>query len=604
MQVTNVKARKICGIIFIFVCLFVMALSVDQADEWPSGGYGLPKPRSGCPGGKKDGWNEGWRFQDMEDIQKSDRSTASSGIHMDVKFISAKKDVKRTFCMKRNTGKQTKFWPDGSYCIYKGMRQLCPRNMITGWVKWDDEDYKNKNKAGGSLPDGSYNKDTVIRFCCQNSGNWYDSIELPVSQPFYLLTSNSVSKPKCQMVKWAFSYLEYVVFDTNHPDNKDEQGGQHVFLHGRKLYYCYYEDCRRKLTGPSGSFRSHPLPVNSTDPHSQYCSWSITVAETHVVSLKLKELMIPFCGDAFLKIYDGLNDTVSLLGIFCGANATKEVNISSTTNNLYVVSNSVSLQRNPRIRFSFVAEYSAENKSHPLTSMHTTRSSVSKRPAAITVATSSTILTSQNVLGSNCKVKERPTELNRRTAIIVAATVGAGMLLIIALIVLLVKLKRRKQPLNLSTLVDVPLGSVETSPKMLPTDLEPNTVARTYDDDVITNTTNDENAPVPGQEPIAVAPSGNGTSEYETPHEYEEPIRSLQYPIYTALDKTKRKNSDEDNYQKLLKPNSDYVTPAHERQEPEYEDVKPGGNLPGYTELDQMKRETAESQESAYQKLI
>jgi myo-inositol catabolism protein IolC len=113
--------------------------------------------------------------------------------------------------------------------------------MDTGWVKWDDEDSFNNNKKGGSLPDGSYSKDTVIRYCCQNAGNWKDSIELPVSRPFYLLTSSSTVSPKCQMVKWAFSYLEYIIFDTNDEHNADNEGGKHIFLHQRKLYYCYYQ---------------------------------------------------------------------------------------------------------------------------------------------------------------------------------------------------------------------------------------------------------------------------------------------------------------------------------------------------------------------------
>ena len=107
---------------------------------------------------------------------------------------------------------------------------------------WDDEDYKNKNKKGGILPDGVYNADTKIYYCCQTNGNWFDSIELPVSKPFYLLPSNSVRDgPKCQMVKWAVSYLEYIVFDTNDQYNGDTQSRAHLFLQGRKLYYCYYE---------------------------------------------------------------------------------------------------------------------------------------------------------------------------------------------------------------------------------------------------------------------------------------------------------------------------------------------------------------------------
>ncbi len=129
----------------------------------------------------------------------------------------------------------------GSYCIYKNKHVLCPKNMDTGWVKWDDENDGSINKKGGFLPDGQYDIDTIIYYCCQTAGHWYDSIELPVSQPFYLLTSSSTDTPKCQMVKWAFSYLEYIVFDTNDQYNKDAREGKHLFLYGRKHFYCYYE---------------------------------------------------------------------------------------------------------------------------------------------------------------------------------------------------------------------------------------------------------------------------------------------------------------------------------------------------------------------------
>ena len=111
--------------------------------------------------------------------------------------------------------------------------------MSLGRVYWDDEDHKN-NKRGGWLPGGQYQTNILIHYCCQTAGQWYDSIELPVSKPFYLLTSNSVDTPKCQMVKWAFSYLEYIVFDTNDEENEDSQDNNHLFLYGRKLFYCYY----------------------------------------------------------------------------------------------------------------------------------------------------------------------------------------------------------------------------------------------------------------------------------------------------------------------------------------------------------------------------
>ena len=87
----------------------------SAGDEWPSGSYCLPRPKSGCPGGKKNGWYEGWRYQDMEDNRKStsSRSRASSGTHMDVEFIGNERDVNRTFCMKRNNVTQTRYWPKG-----------------------------------------------------------------------------------------------------------------------------------------------------------------------------------------------------------------------------------------------------------------------------------------------------------------------------------------------------------------------------------------------------------------------------------------------------------------------------------------------------------
>ena len=86
-------------------------------------------------------------------------------------------------------------------------------------------------------------------------------------------------------------------------------------------------------------------------------------------------------------------------------------------------------------------------------------------------------------------------------------------------------------------------------------------------------------------------------SQYET---YEEPNLSPQNPGYAELDKNRRRNSENDDYQKLQWPNSDYVIPAYERRE-SCEYVEMGRQ--NYAELDQSKRETEESQRSTYQNL-
>ena len=79
-----------------------------------------------------------------------------------------------------------------------------------------------------------------------------------------------------------------------------------------------------------------------------------------MVSLNFKELRIPNCNDMFLRIYDGSSDTAPLLGTYCGTNATIELKISSSANNLYIVSSSGGYVTNPKSPFSFDVQYSAK----------------------------------------------------------------------------------------------------------------------------------------------------------------------------------------------------------------------------------------------------
>ena len=112
----------------------------------------------------------------------------------------------------------------------------------TGYIKWDDEDSENTNNAGGTLPNGTFNYDTLIRYCCQDQGLWTNSIQLPVDKPFYLLPYSSKS---CQRVRGAISTLDYIIFDTEDTINHDEFASSHVFTNKDKnlpkIYYCYYK---------------------------------------------------------------------------------------------------------------------------------------------------------------------------------------------------------------------------------------------------------------------------------------------------------------------------------------------------------------------------
>ena len=115
--------------------------------------------------------------------------------------------------------------------------------MKTGFVRWDDSDgvnKKNSNDKNGTLPDGVYNVNTKIEFCCRTDGNKNDPIVLPSEKPFFLLAYES---PKCQMVKWATVRPEWIYYDTEENRNADNRSGAFPYDAGVKhptIYYCYY----------------------------------------------------------------------------------------------------------------------------------------------------------------------------------------------------------------------------------------------------------------------------------------------------------------------------------------------------------------------------
>lgn len=127
----------------------------------------------------------------------------------------------------------------GQYCIYK--KADCPKGFQEGYVYWDDEDYKNINKKGGTLPDGVYDRDTLIKYCCRADGDKFTPVTLPVMSSFYLMMSNT---SECQRVKGAVATKEFIRFDNEDSGNKDRQYGSHPYgagIRNHKLYYCYYE---------------------------------------------------------------------------------------------------------------------------------------------------------------------------------------------------------------------------------------------------------------------------------------------------------------------------------------------------------------------------
>ena len=126
----------------------------------------------------------------------------------------------------------------GQYCIYK--KGICPDGFNDGFVYWDDNNFLNKNRQSGILPDGVYGSNTTIEFCCRIDGDRNKPVVLPTKKPFFLL---AYKLPSCQIVKWAVLSLEWIYYDTEDWYNNDNRGGAYPYNATKQhptIYYCYY----------------------------------------------------------------------------------------------------------------------------------------------------------------------------------------------------------------------------------------------------------------------------------------------------------------------------------------------------------------------------
>lgn len=211
---------------FCFVCC------TSSSVKWPKWAYTLVKPYYGCP----PGWYQGWTFQDNED--SANKNYISYGHHFAGTFDDG--DFKFYYCTKTTSHSDSgNSWPRGNYCILKAWGYGCPWGFNFGSVFWDDEDLLNANYHGGTVPSGSFGRDTRINYCCRNDGYYYNAIELPTADPFYLLRYDSY----CQRVKGMHVREEIVRFDDEDIANRNSVSGSYPLgadREDRLLLYCYY----------------------------------------------------------------------------------------------------------------------------------------------------------------------------------------------------------------------------------------------------------------------------------------------------------------------------------------------------------------------------
>ena len=210
-------------------------IKVKIQQQWPGGTYALPQASWGCPRG----WSSGYRHQDSENHHTKNRH--SHGIEYKMR-VKVGKDIDFHYCVKGSNTNSDIPWPKGTYCIAK--KHECPDGFRPGSIKWDDENHHNKNRNWGVLPDGKYNKDTVVFFCCRSDGNYRSPMALPTNKPFILYRYGD----RCQKVRGMYYSNLYLKWDDEDHHNRDKCEGMHPVASCRKdqnLNFCYYYKIKR-----------------------------------------------------------------------------------------------------------------------------------------------------------------------------------------------------------------------------------------------------------------------------------------------------------------------------------------------------------------------
>ncbi|XP_028406004.1 uncharacterized protein LOC114528541 [Dendronephthya gigantea] len=136
--------------------------STTTAAVWPEGQYCLPMPlNEQCPLG----WERGYRVHSTE---------GNDTIRGEVPYVKrhAHRSLEWGFCCKTRVSyyRSNLKWPQGRYCVFR-KGGFCPQEFIEGSIHWDDRDAQNTNRFVGTLPDGVYNQNTQIYFCCRIDGS-------------------------------------------------------------------------------------------------------------------------------------------------------------------------------------------------------------------------------------------------------------------------------------------------------------------------------------------------------------------------------------------------------------------------------------------------
>ena len=186
--------------------------------DWPAGTFSFPKPSTGCP----PGFDEGCVFQNNANNSPNNQNDYPPNIDQLLDgFFGV--DLQLCYCTEQQAFSTVPFWPEGQYCLAK--KGPCPVGFGEGSIFWDDNNIiTNQNNVSGVIPDGTYDTNTEIQYCCRADGDVDRAIPLPTTHDFVLYRSPGV---ECQDVQGMTDSRFSIRTDDDNFLNQDVCRGMH-----------------------------------------------------------------------------------------------------------------------------------------------------------------------------------------------------------------------------------------------------------------------------------------------------------------------------------------------------------------------------------------
>lgn len=218
-------------------------MTLDTSSQWPGGYYALLRPRDGCPLDMAffSGTHTYLKIHAESSQTSSDPVNEYSSSFLDNPAFTSGSNriIYLEFCEVPKNLNAVR-WPQGSFCIHRLTNRPCPSGFSSGFTIVNTEDTQFIGDGRTKVAHGV--DDPWLLFCCQNSTDASDPIQLPTSSPFILYRYGGV----CQQVQGMSVSDEYIQINTEDDTNQDaimgkspdiEQPGNSVL----KFNLCYYQ---------------------------------------------------------------------------------------------------------------------------------------------------------------------------------------------------------------------------------------------------------------------------------------------------------------------------------------------------------------------------